>query len=270
MRARINGVELHYELAGSGRTLVLTHGIGGSGADWAPIVPLLAEKYRVVTYDVRGMGDSEKNPEAEHSIAQFARDIAGLLDHLGVDKAIIGGTSMGGTVTQRFILDFPARTLAAIIMSTSSQVNEQAKANWQRQAEIVEREGMEAWVQRSRQPHMTEEWLRAHPEVLEAEQRRIRTNHPHIYAQVARAVSDYFYTEELRSVRVPTLVLVGSEDRQTPPGGSVIISRAIPGAELHILEGLGHNLAREDPHKIAGLIRAFLARVEEQEQAAAR
>jgi pimeloyl-ACP methyl ester carboxylesterase len=264
MRARINGVDLHYELTGSGRTIALTHGIGGSGADWAPIVPRLAERYRVLTWDVRGFGESEKNPEAEHSIAQFARDLAGLLDHVQAGPAYIAGTSMGGTVTQRFILDFPEKTAAAIIMSTSSQVNERARDAWFAQADTIEREGMAAWVRRSRAPHMTEEYLREHPEVLEAEEQRIKSNDPRIYAQVARAVADYNYTEELKSVRVPTLVMVGSEDKQTPPGGSVIISRTIPGARLHILDGLGHGLAREDPDKVLSLILPFLAEVEAQ------
>jgi pimeloyl-ACP methyl ester carboxylesterase len=102
----------------------------------------------------------------------------------------------------------------------------------------------------------------AHPELREAEERRIRNNPDGaVYAQVARAVGGYNYTAELESVRIPTLVLVGGEDRQTPPGGSVIISRRIPGAELHILPGYGHTLAREAPEQVAELIKEFLARV---------
>lgn len=261
MRATINGADLHYELTGSGRTIALTHGIGSSGADWAPIVPLLAERHRILTWDVRGFGDSEKNPNADHSIRQFAADLAGLLDHIEAGPSIIMGTSMGGTITQRFILDFPDKSAAAVILSTSSQVNERARDAWFNQADVIEREGMAAWVRRSRAPHITEEYLRDHPDVLEAEERRINSNDPRIYARVARAVADYNYTEELKSVRIPTLVMVGSEDKQTPPGGSVIISRTIPGAELHILDGLGHSMSREAPTKVAGLVTAFLDRV---------
>ena len=262
MRARINGVELHYELAGSGRTIALTHGIGGSGEDWAPIVPRLAEKYRVLTWDVRGMGESEKNPDIEHSIAQFARDLAGLLAHIGVPKAVIMGTSMGGTITQRFILDFPEKTAAAVIMSTSSEVNDKGRERWLSQADAVEREGFAAYTRRTRPPEHTDAYLKAHPEVLEAEERRIRNNpDSRVYAQVARAVADYNYTQELESVRVPVLVLVGSEDTSTPPGGSVIISRRIPGAELHILPGYGHGLAREAPEQVVQLVTTFLDRV---------
>jgi pimeloyl-ACP methyl ester carboxylesterase len=147
-------------------------------------------------------------------------------------------------------------------MSTSSQVNERARDMWFAQADAIERDGMEAWVRRSRPPEHTDEYMQAHPDLLEAEQRRIRNNPDgRVYAQVARAVADYNYTEELRSVRVPALVLVGSEDKQTPPGGSVIISRTIPGAELHILDGFGHSLPREAPDQVIDLVTGFLNRV---------
>jgi 3-oxoadipate enol-lactonase len=261
MRATVDGVGLNYELTGSGPTIALTHGIGGTGADFAPIVPALARRFQVLTWDVRGFGASDR-PADGYRIARFAQDLAGLLDQIGVERAVILGTSMGGTITQRFILDFPEKTAAAVIMSTSSQVNERARDLWFRQADAIEQEGMAAWVRRSRPPEHTDEYLRQHPDLLEAEERRIANNPDgRIYAQVARAVADYHYTEELKSVQVPTLVLVGSEDTQTPPGGSVIISRAIPGAELHILDGFGHSLPREAPDQVVALVTAFLDRV---------
>lgn len=259
MRASVNGIELNYNVVGEGPTIVLTHGIGGTGEDLEPLAARLADHYRVVTYDVRGFGQSSR-PAEGYSISQFAADLAGLLDHLGIDKAIIGGHSMGGTVTQRFILDYPERTAAAIIISTSSQVNEKAKAFWQGQADAIAEHGMAAFVRRSRPAEYTEAYLKEHPEVVEAEERRIRNNPDgKVYAQAARAVSDYHYTEELKAVRVPALVIVGSADTQTPPGGSVIISRSIPGAQLHILEGVTHALPREAPDKAAALIKGFLS-----------
>lgn len=259
MRARVDDVELNYELAGSGPLIAMTHGIGGTGADFAPVVAGLAERFTLLTWDVRGFGGSDR-PAEGYSIARFARDLAGLLDQIGAPKAVIMGTSMGGTITQRFILDFPERTAAAVIVSTSSEVNERARQRWFEQADAIEREGMATWVRRSRPPEQTEEYLRAHPELLEAEERRIRNNPDgRVYAQVARAVADYNYTEELRSVRAPALVLVGSEDKQTPPGGSVIISRTIPGARLEILQGYGHSLPREAPGDVVRLVTEFLA-----------
>jgi len=260
MRATVDGVELNYELTGEGPLIVLTHGIGGTGGDFEPIVPTLAERYRVLTWDVRGFGASGR-PAGGYTISRFAQDLAGLLDHVGAEKAVIGGHSMGGTIAQRFILDFPKRSTAAIIMSTSSEVNERGRQRWFEQADAIEREGMAAWVRRSRPPEHTDEYLRQHPEILEAEERRISNNPDgRVYAQVARAVADYNYTEELKSVRMPALVMVGDQDKQTPPGGSVIISRAIPGAELHILPGYGHGLYREAPEQTVALITGFLDR----------
>lgn len=261
MRVTIGDVELNYEINGSGPVIAMTHGIAGSGADFAAIVPALTRQYRVLTWDVRGFGASSR-PSEGYTVKQFARDLAGLLDHLGIEQAVIMGTSMGGTITQRFILDFPEKTLAAIIMSTSSEVNERGRERWMSQADAIEREGFAAYTRRTRPPEHTEEYLRAHPEVLEAEERRIRNNpDSRVYAQVARAVADYNYTAELERVRVPTLVLVGSEDKSTPPGGSVIISRRIPGAELHILPGFGHSLPREAPEQVVELVTAFLDRI---------
>lgn len=259
MRAGVNGIELNYNVVGDGPVIVLTHGIGGTGDDLAALAERLAAHYRVVTYDVRGFGQSSR-PADGYTLKQFAADLAGLLDQLGINQAIIGGHSMGGTITQRFILDYPERTRAAIIISTSSQVNEKGKAFWQGQADFIAEHGMAAFVRRSRPAEYTEEYLQDHPEIIEAEERRIRNNPDgRVYAQAARAVSDYYFTDELKSVTVPTLVMVGSADTQTPPGGSVIISRAITGSTLHILDGVTHGLPREIPDKAATLILSFLA-----------
>ena len=264
MKARVNGVEINYDLTGNGsKVIALTHGIGATGGDWELVVPHFTPRYKVLTWDVRGFGQSEKDAKNEHSIKAFAADLLALLKHIDAGPAYIMGHSMGGTITQRFIIDYPEQTAAAIICSTSSQVNERAKAVWESQADFIEKNGMRAWTEKSRPEHMTAEWLHEHPEQLEQEERRIRNNqNGAVYAQAARAVADYFYTEELKAVRVPALVIVGSEDKQTPPGGSVIISRTIPGARLHILDGLGHGLPREDPNRLAALTLAFLDEVE--------
>lgn len=262
MRAQLEDVELYYELTGNpaGRTIAMTHGIGGSGETWAAVAEGLGEKYQVLTWDVRGHARSGR-PAIGYSIAQFAADLAGLLDHLSIPDAVIMGSSMGGTITQRFILDFPDKTAAAVIMSTSSEVNEAGRARWEGQADFIEDNGMRAFIERGRPAEQTPEYLAAHPEIAEGEERRIANNPDgKVYAQIARAVAFYNYTAELEQVRTPTLVLVGDQDQMTPPGGSVIISRRIPEAELHILPGLGHGLDQQDPRQVVDLVGEFLAR----------
>jgi len=262
MRAELQDVELHYELTGNpaGRTIAMTHGIGGSGEIWSAVAQGLGDRYQILTWDVRGHARSSR-PAAGYSIAQFAADLAGLLDHLGIPDAVIMGTSMGGTITQRFILDFPAKAAAAVIMSTSSEVNDAGRQRWEAQADFIAANGMRAFIERGRPAEQTAQYLAEHPEIVAAEERRIANNPDGaVYAQIARAVAFYNFTGELEQVRIPTLVMVGDQDAMTPPGGSVIISRRIPDAELQILPGLGHGLDQQDPQQVVQLVGEFLAR----------
>lgn len=262
MRAQVDDVELYYELTGSpgARTIAMTHGIGGNADGWKAVAAGLGDRYQILTWDVRGHSRSSR-PADNYGIARFAADLAGLLDHIGAPDAVIMGSSMGGTITQRFILDFPDKTAAAVIMSTSSEVNDAGRQRWEGQADFIEQNGMRAWLEKSRPATHTPEYLAEHPEILENEERRIANNpDARVYAQVARAVADYNFTEELEKVRAPTLVMVGDKDVMTPPGGSVIISRRIPEAELQILPGLGHGLDQQDPKQVVELVGDFLAR----------
>ena len=260
MQAIANGINLYFEEHGSGMPLVLTHGIGGSADNWAPVVGALAERYRVITWDVRGFGRSDK-PPGPYSAGLWARDLAGLLDALRIERAYIAGHSMGGVIAQRFALDFPEKLAALILASTSSQVNERAAAHWMGQADEIERDGFGAWVAKQ-QTGYTADFLRAHPEQMENDRRRVEMNDSKAYAAGARAVAAYNFTPELSQITAPTLVLQGLTDPQTPPGGSVIISRNIPGSRLVMLEGTGHGIYGEQPEKFVLLVTEFLAHVE--------
>jgi pimeloyl-ACP methyl ester carboxylesterase len=262
MRAQLDDVELYYELSGppGARTIAMTHGIGSSADTWKAVAEGLADQYQLLAWDVRGHARSGR-PAGGYTIAQFAADLAGLLDHLSIADAVIMGSSMGGTITQRFVLDFPDKTAAAVILNTSSEVNDAGRQRWESQADFIEGNGMRAWMERSRPAAQTPEYLAAHPEIAASEERRIADNpDPAVYAQIARAVAFYNYTQELEQVRKPTLVMVGDKDAMTPPGGSVIMSRRIPDAELQILPGLGHGLEQQDPTQVVNLVRDFLAR----------
>lgn len=259
MKAAANGIALYYEEHGSGLPLVLTHGIGGSADNWAPVIPALAERYHVITWDVRGFGRSDK-PEGPYSAALWAQDLAGLIDALGLPHACILGHSMGGVIAQRFALDFPEKLQALILASTSSQVNERASAHWMGQADEIEREGFAAWVAKQ-QAGYTKAFLEDHPEQLENDRRRIESNDSAAYAAGARAVAVYNFTPELQQITAPTLILQGLTDPQTPPGGSVIISRNIAGSRLVMLEETGHGIYSEHPEKFVLLVTEFLTRV---------
>src|SRR5690606_15659298 len=117
-KARSNGIELYYEIHGSGKPLILIAGLGYSHWQWHKMIPLLAEHFQVITFDNRGVGQSEK-PAGPYTAQMLAQDTIGLLDELNLEKAVIAGHSMGGFIAQSIALDFPQRVEKLILCSTN-------------------------------------------------------------------------------------------------------------------------------------------------------
>lgn len=262
MNASIDGIRLHYELRGeSGSLVVLTHGLGGRLDFFTPHVEALCTRHRVLRWDLRGAGRSDK-PPGPYAPALFARDLAALLDTLGEPAAHLVGHSGGGVVAQRFALDFPDRTRALVLASTSSEVGDKAAAAWHRLADTIERDGFGP-ADRDPDPRgFAPAFASAHPEVVRQLAERTRENEPRAYAASARAFGSYNWTAELERVTAPTLILQGLADRMTPPGGSVILSRRLPRSRLIMVPDAGHNLPIEMPVLFTSTILAFLAGLE--------
>lgn len=260
MRITVGDVVLNCEVAGEGTPLVLTHGLGNDLHFWDDCFDSLAEHHRVVRWDVRGFGHSDK-PPGPYSLSMFAGDLAGLLDGIGVDRVHLLGISMGGAIAQRFALDFPGRLRSLILVSTSSEVGQRATTNWRRLADIVERDGFGPGVgdaSRSFSPGFAERC----PDIVRDAGQQTCDNDHLAYAAAARAVSEYDWTADLAGVCTPTLILQGLEDFLTPPGGSVKMSRALPAARLLLIPETGHNLPIEQPLMFRSAVLAFTAGVD--------
>lgn len=260
MRADIGDLQLHYDVAGEGSAVVLTHGLGGDLHYWDATVAALTPKHRVVRWDVRGCGESDK-PAGPYAPALFADDLARLLDALAIARAHLVGISMGGVISQSFALRHPRRVISLVLTSTSSEVGPRATANWQRLADRIEQHGFDARsadASRSVAPA----FAAGHADVMEQLKQQTLRNEPHAYAAAARAMSDYRFTAQLREVTAPTLVLQGLDDQLTPPGGAVKLCRALPRAHLVMIPGTGHNIPVEQPLAFNAAVAAFLGAVD--------
>ena len=256
MRVKINGISLNYRLTGQGKTLVLTHGLGGSLAAWQDLAPEMSKHYQVLTWDVRGFGESDK-PEEEYSPQIFSQDLHGLLEVLSIEKVYLLGHSMGGVIAQRFTLDYPRQVDALILVATSSEVGPRATEAWAERTRLVEEQGMKGLTQfthRLYAPGFGE----AHPQVVDRRVEELLKNDPKAYIRATRAISKYNYTPELGGISCPTLILQGDKDIVTPPGGSVIMSRHIPGSRLKIYENCGHGIPGEKPEEFRDDLLSFL------------
>jgi 3-oxoadipate enol-lactonase len=260
MYLTIDGLRFHYAQDGQGTDLLLIHGLGGSLHDWDSCVPEFARYHRVTRWDARGFGESDK-PAGPYSPQLFAKDLAGLFRACGITHAHVAGISMGGVIAQRFALDFPEHVASLTLISTSSEVGPQAQAAWEKVASIIEQRGFSAnadFAQRLFAPN----FLKAHPEAVQAMAQRTATNDPRAYAAAARAIGAYNWTAELDRLQMPTLLLQGAEDMLTPPGGSIKMSRVIPHSRLLMLPDCGHVVPEEKPELFTRTLLAFLAGVD--------
>jgi len=259
MRVKVNDITINYELAGSGRPLVLIHGLGGNAQTWETQVPQLSRHYQVLTWDVRGHGQSDK-PDGDYSAELFASDLAALLGTLSIPSAFVLGHSMGGVIALRFALDFPGLCSALIVSSSSAEVNPQATKYWQNLAAAVLEKGIET-VAFEPSRLFSKGFVERNPGAVDEFAGKRPVNEPSCYARAALAMSDYNYNEELGRIRCPTLIIVGNQDVVTPPGGSVKMSRLISGSKLIIFKDCGHVSYVEQPEVFSKAVLDFLAGV---------
>lgn len=257
MRISAGSCEIEVEVAGNaGPALVLVHGLGGSSRTWSPLAGLLARSARVHAVNLRGCGGSSRGAEA-WTLARAADDVEAVTAALGLASYVAVGHSLGGVIVQELIVRRPPAVRAAVLISTSSSLNQKATENWRRLADIVEARGLSD-SPASQARGFAEDFAASHPDVVAEQASMAAATDPKVYAEQARAASSYDYTNALGRVACPVLVLQGLADRLTPPGGSVLLHRALPtGARLEMIEGAGHNLPIEMPERVAGLILEF-------------
>jgi pimeloyl-ACP methyl ester carboxylesterase len=260
MFTSVDGVRLHYAQDGQGTDLLLIHGLGGSLHDWDACTPTLARYHRVLRWDARGFGESDK-PAGPYSPQLFARDLAGFARACGVVRAHVAGISMGGVIAQRFALDYPDMVKSLILISTSSEVGAQAQAAWEKTAAVIAQRGFGSNADFAARIYAAS-FVKAHPDRVQARMAQIGTNDPHAYAAAARAIGAYNWTSELSRVQVPTLILQGEEDKLTPPGGSVRMSRVLPHCRLLVIPDCGHVVPEEKSELFLHTVLAFLAGVD--------
>ena len=251
---------IHYEQTGEGApAYVFCHGLGGSGEAFErDDMAWYAERFRTVSWDNRGLGRS--GPAARYSLPRYAQDLAGLLDLLGIERAVVFGVSWGGVLVQRFALDHPARCAAIVIDSSSSEVNVPAAENWHLRGEIA-RLGLErAVIGRTNDPafggHVT---ASADPDRSLA----VRPEHLASYVAQTRATAalrEHPLTPYLQRIDCPALIVGAGKDAVAGAGGSVIMARAIgENARRVIFQEAGHGVYREDRAGYRALLLEFLA-----------
>ena len=253
----LNGVGLRYELSGKGdRTLVLVHEMAGSLESFDDVVPRFSEARRVLRYDTRGAGMSQK-VRGELGIDTMADDIAGLLDALGIaGKVALAGVALGGAIALHFAARYPERTSAVTVSSPATGVAVERRAAALERLLKIEAAGMAFAVADSMQNGYAPE-LRGDIARFERYRARWLGNDPASYATIWRMLAGLDMQDELTRLRCPVLVIGGSFDRVRPPALAEATAKTIPGARYVEIPS-GHYMAVQTPDLFSDCIDAFL------------
>jgi pimeloyl-ACP methyl ester carboxylesterase len=243
-----DGVKIHYEVHGSGPTLLLTHGYSSTSTMWSGQIDALSKHHKLVLWDMRGHGQSDYPEDpAAYSEALTIADMAALLDEIGATSAIIGGLSLGGYMSLAFYRLHPERVRALLIIDTGPGFKkDDARDAWNKRAhdtaDRFEREGLAVLKSLSR------------------ERSSVSHRDASGLARAARGMltqRDASVMESLPTIKVPALVIVGADD--TPfLAASDYMAAKIPGAKKVIIPAAGHAVNIDQPQAFVEAVLPFL------------
>jgi pimeloyl-ACP methyl ester carboxylesterase len=256
----VNHLQVHFEEAGSGDAIVLLHGLGSCGQDWLLQVPVFAERFHVITPDLRGHGQTDK-PQGGVRVSDLVGDVIGLLDVLDVDRAHIVGLSLGGCVAQELALDVPSRVRSLTLANTFAHLSSDSPRHALMLASRLAVLGL--WGLPA-QAHFVAARLFPKPEQaglrkLAAE--RIAANEPATYRRLLLAIRAFDVRDRLREIKCPTLVIAGDRDTTVPMKAKQLVASLIPGARLEIVADSGHATPIDQPEVFNRLVLNFVESV---------
>jgi pimeloyl-ACP methyl ester carboxylesterase len=264
-----NGVNIYYEITGEGFPLVWSHEFGGRHESWDPQVKFFSRRYQVITYAARGYPPSDvpADPEA-YSQDQMVEDLYLLLRHLGIEKAHLGGLSMGGSVVLNFGFAHPETAASLIVAAAGSGTTDREAfdAMVRGVSDRLLSEGMEAVANDYSMSATRVQLLRKDPKGWE-EFRSALASHSALGSALTfqgfqlKRPTIYDLEDKLRRLRVPTLVLIGDEDEPCVEA-AIFMKRKIPRAGLAVFPQSGHAINLEEPDLFNRTVLDFLTAVE--------
>lgn len=256
---QIDDNQIAYTDTGIGPPILMVHGYPFNRTLWDEQVEALSSRHRVIAPDLRGFGESDAAPGTA-TMNLMARDLALLLNHLGIVRAAVCGLSMGGYVALALYKQLPSRIRALVLADTRAQPDtEDAKQTRFQQAEKALSEGMAGIADGMLPKLLTPETVSKHPEVVKRVRDMMLKTKPEGAAAALRGMAERDdQTELLAKITVPVLILVGAEDAITPVADSEKMHAAISGSHLVVLENAGHVSNIERTEKFNDALLSFL------------
>jgi len=258
-RIAVAGGEIHYEESGRGEPLIFVSGLGGTAGYWRPQIPELSARFRVISYDHRGTGASDRL-QRTFSIDQMTRELAGLMDALGIERAHIVGWSTGGAIGQTLAIEEPRRVARLVLCSTWTHCDPWFRRLFEARREVLLKGGsglyaafFPLWV-------YPPDYVNARDAAIGEEVRQAVAGAP--LAEVVMGRIDALLAFDRRAglarIKAPTLVVASENDYVIPSYHAEALARAISGARLAMIPGGGHANTATRPAEFNRIVLEFL------------
>lgn len=251
--------EIVYEIQGNGPAVVLLHPFPCHHEFWTPIAPALNARYRLIIPDLRGHGDSEIG-EGPAFMAKHTRDLAQVLDAAGVGKAAFVVCSIGGYIWFEFWRRYRERVHAVVLCNTRPQADTaEARTNRIKAAADVLEQGTGPFLESMIPRLMGRTTVGSRPDLVEGARRMMRKMSPQDISQVQRGMAERpDSVDELKTIKVPTLIVTGEEDVLSTAADGELMRQGIAGSQLKMIPKAGHYAPWEQPEPVGKILRQFL------------
>jgi pimeloyl-ACP methyl ester carboxylesterase len=254
---QLHDIRLYYEIAGQGDPVVFIHGLGSSARDWEYQVPFFAPRYRVVVFDVRGHGRSDK-PTGPYSVPLFAQDAAALIRALEAAPAHVVGISMGGMIALQLAVDEPALVRSLVVVNSGPEL---VVRTFRERLMILQRFLIVRLLRMRKMEEVLSQRLFPRPDQAPLRQmfvERWAENDPRAYREAMRALVGWSVADRLGDIRCPTLVIASDQD-YTPVSAKEAYVARMPNARLVVIPDAHHAVTVERPEEFNQALLDFLA-----------
>jgi len=257
-RIKINDISLNYEIDGKGPAVVFINGLTMDVNGWFFQVSHFSERYKVLRYDCRGQGQSDK-PDMEYSQEMHADDLKKLMDRIGIQKAHVIGLSNGGMIAQHFAVKYPEKVGALVLVDTCSYIDVMLELILKSWIKATELGGSELRYDVALPALFAEGFVKKNLDnIMALREISIKNNPPKAVINLANACLKHNINNRISGIKAPTLIIVGEEDILIPPKYSRILHEKIKGSKLVIMKECGHVPPIEKPEEFNRTALGFL------------
>jgi 3-oxoadipate enol-lactonase len=253
--------DVHYELSGpaDAPVVALSNSLGTDLSMWEPQAWLLAQRMRVLRYDLRGHSGSPV-PDGPYSIADLGGDLIALMDRLEIERASLVGLSIGGMTSIWVAANAPGRVARLVVCCSSAHLDPEGA--YRERARAVRADGLEPLADAVLGRWLTDGFAASHPDVAQRLRDGLLATPVEGYAGCCEAIAGMDLRGSLASVRAPTLVISGADDPATPPEHGRLIADGIAGARLEVVPDAAHLTNLQQPDRVGELIERHLTEQE--------